>query len=200
MQLLPELNTEAIVQSRATLRFVRGSATYNDEENDVLRAALQDLKAGRKYNQAELARALGFKQQTISKLLDSTRRTGNGMSREVANALARVLGFGNAEDLLLRKGVASALREAPSGKTWGNRDLAAAIAPRFGIATAAIQSVVGRFASPSYRTKPPKWWMARFFYEDEQLALERVDALVVIPPPESAKMLPAAEKKPRRRA
>lgn len=192
MQLSSLANTQAIVERRVSVRFVRGTATYSTEENEALRQSLQRLKDERGFNQTELAQHLGFKQQTISKLLDSTRKVGAGMSREIANALARSLGHPHAEDLLTSVGVVSALNQPPSGKAWGNRDLAVLIAPRLGIDFAAVQTVIGRFTSPAYRTLPTKWWMKTFVDEEANLALERAQEFVVHAVSQGPRMLHAA--------
>lgn len=168
--------------------------SFSDDENRVLRAALRELQKQRGISGAALGRLLGTSQSAMSQLLGYERR---GLSRSTANKLARELKFRDAEALLLDRDVLAAMKEIPSGRAWGNRDMAIRIAQRLGYEQNAIEAIIARYTDASARTRPSKWWITKFGEEERELAVDRAEASAhpMLPPARALPALPAAPRK-----
>lgn len=144
---------------------------FSADENRALRAALRRLQEKEALSQTAVGKVLGISQQNAGRLLGA--EPGAGMSRTTANALARKLGFRDAEHFLLEAGVLAAMKGTPAGTAWANRDSAVRVSRLIGYDEAAITAVVQRFTTDDYRTRPMKWWVTRIGDEDRDLAADR---------------------------
>lgn len=168
---------------------------FSDKENDALREELRKLRVERKLSQREIGDLLSVGQPTAGKLLGARHA---GMARATANALAKALGFRDAEQLLLERGVLAIMQEIPAGKAWGTRDAAVRIAQQhMQIEQAAIEAVVARYQHPDYRTRPMKWWIRMFLHEELEIQAARATGPIPIPAASSLDI--PAETKPRAR-
>lgn len=150
---------------------------FSAEENKVLRGALRELREERQLTQAEVGRLLGIKQQNAGRLLGPSPHTG--MGRQTANRLAEALGFRDAEEFLLERGVLAGMKATPAGNEWTDRDAAIRWARLLKIDERAIANVVQRYTDSIARSWPPKRWIARFGQEEVEIA---ADASAARPP------------------
>lgn len=151
---------------------------FSDEENEALREACKGYRKKLDLSQTELGALIGIEQQNVGRFEKGPRA---GLSRAAANKLARLLGYRDAEDFLLDRGVLAAMKETPGGSDWHARDVAVRVAKRMGLDPAAVDAVVARFASPDYRAKPMKWWNSQFVWEEAGRAAEAPETPIVRP-------------------
>lgn len=158
-------------------------ASFSEVENAALKGALRRERAQRKLSQAEMGKLLGIEQQNVA---EKERPSGGGFNRGTANALAKLMGFAGADDLIIAE---LAANEVPVA--WGTRDRATVMGPLLGYPQPAIDATLARYTESQYRQRPLRWWFDRFY--DAEIDLSG-------PPPVSTS-LPDAEsaEQPRRR-
>lgn len=165
---------------------------FSPEENLLLRDALRKLRVDRGLSQAAIADALDMTQQNVSRLLAPAVRSPGGMGRSTANALARALGYRDAEHYLFEAALAASGEVSSGAGGASEREFAVSIAHRLGYEEAAIAAVVARYADAgSARGRPVKWWITKFGEEERELAADLASAQR-----ERPRLLPAAPPKP----
>lgn len=144
---------------------------FSDEQIQALRIAFRewhkrkDAEAkivGRSWSQAQTGKAIGVSQQVAGKLLSHAVA---GLSFPTAKAIAALEGFTSVEDFF----AAHEPSRVNAAAERGNRDLAVIVGRRMGLADAAIDTVLGRYASSQFDGRPTKWWVEKFISEDNDL-------------------------------
>lgn len=140
-------------------------ASFSPEENSALRAALRRLQKDRDLSQEELGKILGMTQQNAGRLIT----TQGGMGRGTANALARELGYRDADSFLLELSI----NESPVDEAGGaTREGAIAMGRKFSFDEDAIQSVIARYSEAETQGRPLKWWFTKFGAAELELAAD----------------------------
>jgi len=140
---------------------------FTPEENAALRAALVEYKASTGLSDREIGDQIGIEQQNVS-----AKRKSGGFSRPTAIALVKQLGYPTVEDFLAEKGVLAALKPAPQGSAWGDRDMAVRIASAMKLDPGAVDAVVKRHTDPAAKHWPCKRWVDKFIAEDKEWELD----------------------------
>ena len=169
--------------------------SFTEAENAVLREALRRYRAERELSQGAMGELLGIKQQNVARA-----ERGGGINRTTANALARLMGRRDAEELLLEHGVLAEMQPSPparssTGAGWSTRDASVRVARVMSISDVAVQFVLARETDDDARHRPMKWWIGKF----RQAELEREADPVIPAPPKSASSIDPATEPPRRR-
>ncbi len=144
---------------------------FSAEENSILRSALRRLKADRSLSQDALGALLGMTQQNAARLLAPTSKSPGGMGRSTANALARELGYRDAEHYLLEVGVLALVDGRPSEDKGGSdRDVAVTVARHLDYDEDAVGAVLARYPEAEAKGRSIKWWLTKFGDEERDRA------------------------------
>lgn len=166
----------------------RKKAAFSEEENAVLRDALRKFDAEQRAlgkSQEAIGALLDMTQQNVSRLLAPNVKSPGGMGRSTANALAKALGYRDAEHLLFEASLESAAGRAGSDTKTTDREFAASVARRLGYEDAAIRAVLVRYDADSTRGRPLKWWLTKFGEEERELAADHLTQAPQTPPKSS---------------
>jgi hypothetical protein len=175
---------------------------YTREENEVLRAALRELRDREEWSQKQVGEFLDIKQQNAGRLLG---KGPAGFARPGANRLAVHLGFSDAEHFLREQGVLAALTPIPDDP-FGDRTTAIKIALAMKVDQKAIDRVLHFYAKDvELLKKDVKWWATEFLNMDKSM---RADGLLApiqepktkVPPPPPSSATKREHVEPKRRA
>ncbi len=138
---------------------------FSDDENNVLREELRKYMDEHEHTQTAMAELLDIKQQNVGRLKNTKSYPHTGFNRDTANRLADLLGYRDAEELLIARGALADMKQLPSGNAWHNRDFAVRLARSLKYHPAAIDAVLARYTGSEYRSKPARWWVDRISAE-----------------------------------
>ena len=145
----------------ATKRPKRGKfETFDDDENEALRAALQEYVAKNNLSTNDLKPILFVSQQTAAGYLNGS----GGFSRPAARTLCWLLGYEGIDDFLKAKGVFKTSAGVKAVKKEGvPQDFAATLARRVGVSDLAMARVNKRYANETHHIE--RWWLDRYIQE-----------------------------------
>jgi transcriptional regulator with XRE-family HTH domain len=142
---------------------------FSPEENSILRAALRKLREERGLSQEALGALLGMTQQTAGRLVS----TEGGMGRVTANALARELGYNDAEHYLREVGILALVDgRAADAESSSEREVAIVVARRLEYDDGAVEAVLARYADAETRGRSIRWWLTKFGDEERERAAD----------------------------